>query len=138
LSAAGYIDGNGTEFAPTMTVTIGGLTVDDSYEVEFWVNDSRSCCASRTDEVDGDPSLIVDYQTASGVGQFLIGTFTAATTSVSFTLNGYDPVGDDAGNTQLNALEVVDDTSATPEPSSMFLMGLGILALATSARFRRA
>src|ERR1700677_2187990 len=41
LNSATFLSGNGTDNAPTMTVTIGGLTVGDSYEVELWVNDAR-------------------------------------------------------------------------------------------------
>jgi hypothetical protein len=67
------------------TITLSGLSIGNEYEVQFWLNDSRN----RTD-MDSKPriatitntSYVVDYNTAGasthdGLGQYIIGTFTA-------------------------------------------------------------
>jgi hypothetical protein len=90
----------------TITVTLNSLTVGDEYAVQLWVNDDRSGEATRTETVTGSNSVLLAYnaiQSAGGVGQYIIGVFTAATTSQTFTLLG-------AASTQLNALQVRDIT----------------------------
>jgi hypothetical protein len=110
-----------------------GLTQGHTYEVQFWVDDSRSR-ESRGDfwfrqltlDNSGDPAIVVDYNvtdTDGDVGQFIIGTFTADATEeqlISFV----------SGAPQLNAIQL--RTTAIPEPATIGLVaafGGGILII---------
>lgn len=119
-----------------VTYTLTGLTVGTAYEVQVWVNDSRAGI-NRSQTVSGSGSL--EYNTAQadgGVGQFVIGTFTAdaATQVLTFT-----PDGTSYG-AQLNALQLRDlgSPAAVPEPASLALLAVGVGPLAAVVRrFRR-
>lgn len=66
-----------------------------------------------------------------GVGEYVIGTFTATgTTEVIDITAGSVP--------QINAFEVRDITAAAPEPTSVALIGLGALVLLFVNRRRTA
>jgi PEP-CTERM motif len=122
--------------APPMTVTIAGLTLGASYQVEYWVNDSRSGSSVKTEMITGGPTLSFNNGSSGndegGVGQFVIGKFTAGSASESFTITG-------TGMTeasQINALEVLQ-TSSVPEPSSWMLAGIGLSLACLVARRQR-
>ena len=117
----------------TSTITLNGLTEGQGYEVQFWVNDARNRADMDTVpreltilESDGVTlsDVVVDYNTVgastnAGLGQFVIGTFTAdeATQDFIFTSDAR----------QLNALQL--RTVAVPELSSIALVGLSGLGL---------
>ena len=94
------------------TVTLTNLVVSRQYQVQVWVNDSRSGGTTNRTETLTDAygnTVTLAYNStyaAGGVGQYALGNFTATATSQSFTMNG-------AASTQLNALQVRD---VTPVP----------------------
>ena len=95
------------------TVTLNNLTIGRQYAVQVWVNDSRAgSTTNRTETLPGagGSTVTLAYNStyaAGGVGQFAVGTFTAAATNQSFTMDGN-------ASTQLNALQVRDLTPAPP------------------------
>ena len=92
--------------ATTGTVTLNGLTYGHNYVVQIWVNDSRGgALATRTETVTSGNLVTLAYdviQAGGGVGQYVVGTFVANTTSQSFTLTSSSSV-------QLNAINVRDN-----------------------------
>jgi len=133
LGTAAYTNCNSCT-AP-LDVELSGLTIGGTYEVEVWVNDSRSDPGSyRNETLSGAPPPTLDFNTTGdgGVGQYVIGTFTAGATTESFAILGTDSYDPNSAS-QINGLEVL----ATPEPSTLALLGLGALALAFAFRGKR-
>jgi hypothetical protein len=117
----------------TATLTLNGLTNGDSYQVQVFVNDSRTFGAGRSETFTGGGSTsgALSYNSTGadgGVGQFVIGTFTADGSSEDITLASTQAL-------QLNAFQVREE-GATPEPSTyaMVFAGLGLLALVSRLR----
>ena len=108
------------------TLTLGNLTPGTNYEVQFFVNDSRS----RTDFdlrslLISGTDISLEYNVGGngqndGLGQFAVGTFTAdaATQEIGFT----------SQRRQLNAIQL-RSVSAVPEPGSLAILGLGSLLI---------
>ena len=102
-----------------VTITLNNLTIGDEYAVQFWVEDPRGGSEStRTETVTsvGGNTIKLYYEVqgyytaaAGGVGQYAIGTFTAAATTQIFTITGN-------ASTQLNALQVRDVTGTGYTP----------------------
>jgi hypothetical protein len=132
MMAADYAYANGATSQP-LDITLGGLTVGLTYQVEIWVNDSRALAAARTETDSGTPSQTLDFHASTGNGQYDIGTFTATSTSEMFILQGSDPVNSNAA-AQLNAIDLFQ---TVPEPSTYALTG-GLLALLATMLRRRA
>jgi hypothetical protein len=96
-----------------MFLTMSNLTVGQAYQVQFWVSDSNPPVP---------PLIVIDQKVldanstdaAGGLGQFLVGTFTADSTSQQFVAFGQP-------DALLNAFQLrsVD----TPEPTSMLTFG---------------
>ena len=87
------------------TVTLNGLTLGHDYSVQIWVNDPRSAGSGRTETINGS-AVTLDYNSsdvAGGVGQYVVGYFTAGSTSQAFTMT---PSA--SGSVQLNAISVRD------------------------------
>jgi hypothetical protein len=101
--------------APSLcTVTLENLTAGDQYQVQLWVDDSRSCCPGKTETASDTSGNSVDLSLnvsgeAGGLGQYVIGTFTATNSSEVIHLLGAE---DYAGS--LNAIQLRDLTTATP------------------------
>ncbi len=96
---------NGSAGAP-VTYTQSGLKAGEIYQVQYFVNDSRSLASSRTDAITsaGGNSQTLKFNTTGadgGLGQYAVGTFTAASTSVTFGATGN-------ASTQVNALQFRD------------------------------
>ena len=94
-----------------LTVTLNNLSAGHTYQVQLWVNDSRSSGQDRNEIVTDSEGNSVPLQynntgTNGGVGQYTIGTFTAAATTQAFSLKGIAPAGDNAA--QVNAIQVRD------------------------------
>lgn len=97
-----------------LTITISGLQVGQSYQLRFWVNDSRGCCANRTEVLDSNGSqATLSFNTThveGGLGQYVTGSFLADDASQSFTVTGSDP--DNSVNaSQVNGLEILTVTN---------------------------
>ncbi len=127
LGTGGSADNPGT-----IRATLGGLTVGQDYLVQWWSNDSFPT-GSFDSTVAGwtffnfTPEVTLDTNTAGaagGLGQYVIGTFTATDTSVIFDLQGQ------GGLPLINAIQVRNTTAAVPEPgqvaaSLLLLCGIG-------------
>jgi hypothetical protein len=108
---------------PSGSFTFSNLVMNQQYELQVWVADYRGFTNNRTETITaaGDsasPSLT--YLDSDGPihGQFIIGTFTADATSLTFTMNGNETA-------MYNAMQL----RAIPEPGAALLGGLGMLAL---------
>jgi hypothetical protein len=122
----------------TITLQLGGLTPGQSYEFQWWANNSSTADNWFVTNASAGNAVSVSANTLGsntgqgpgvdgGTGQFAIGTFTADTTSYSIALNGEDsylPI--------INALQV----RAVPEPST-YCMALAGLACGGYSVFRR-
>jgi hypothetical protein len=78
LDSAAYASGAGT-----ITVTLGGLTPGEQYVVQWWASDSSLTYGSLITATGGN-TVTLDSNTTNaygGVGQYAIGTFTAAGTT---------------------------------------------------------
>jgi fibronectin-binding autotransporter adhesin len=93
------------------TVTLTGLTVNEAYAVQVWINDPRSAGVSRysivSNTVAGTSGAQVLYNAGSSLGspgQYVIGTFVATATTNQFVLipGGTGP------SAQINAICVRD------------------------------
>ena len=122
LSGSVYSGPLGSSF----TVNLNGLTIGQEYLVQLWVNDNRGgSIALRNQEVEDGNVAAMDFNHSDeegGIGQYVIGTFTANSNSESFRVNGaIDSVA------QINAIQL----RTIPEPSSAFLgaAAAGLLVL---------
>lgn len=87
---------------------ISGLTIGETYQIQVWVADTRSCCPGRirnfntleagNPEVDLNPGVFGDE--ANHPGQFVIGTFVPTTTSMFLGIRG------NTGGPQYNAIMI--------------------------------
>jgi hypothetical protein len=109
--------GGGATPYDTITAALGGLTIGQQYQLQWWTSNAAdirspgsyalvSTQASATNQVTLDNNVT---DAVGGLGQFVIGTFTADSTTqnVSFEGVGGDPL--------INAFQV----RAVPEPSSV-------------------
>jgi len=118
------------------TVTLNNLVAGHQYQVQVWVNDSRSGGSTNRTETLTDAygnTVTLAYNStyaAGGLGQYSVGTFTAPATSQSFTMNG-------SSSTQLNALQVRDITvfapSLTQQPTNQSAYVNGAVTFAVTA-----
>ena len=121
--------GGSATAAGTITVTLGGLTNSQQYEIQWWSSNAANLGAFSTTLATGGNSILLDSNTtntAGGVGQYAIGTFTAVGTSRAFTLEaapGSDPL--------INAVQV----RAIPEPATWTLAVIGLAGM--GLQFRR-
>ena len=125
----------GAIFSAELRLTIGGLTSGQLYQVEFWVNDTRILDPARNETfTDGATSGIVSFNSTGaigGLGQFLIGNFTASGPTEQITVSGN-------ALAQLNGMSVlVGPASSVPEPSTVILSGGCLVALFAARRRRR-
>jgi len=106
----------GAWYGSTAPVTLGleGLTLGHQYLIQIWVADFRQLTNSRSETITGTsgsdvnpPTLLYltgdGVNSASGTGQYVIGTFTATGPNVTFNLTGNQ-------SSQLNAFQLRDLT----------------------------
>ncbi len=112
-------------YSDTMSLTWGGMTAGNTYELEYWVQDGRnSVTAERSETLTGgaNTSAALAFGSgANGPGQFIIGTFVAdgtGTETLSIQAFGGIDIGPSA---QINLLQLRDITPV-PEPSTLALL----------------
>lgn len=117
-----------------MTLTLNSLTIGYTYQLEIWTNRSNVSNTQGFTATAGN-SVVLDSNTTDaigGVGQFVLGSFTANATSqaVTFTPNG-------AGLVDFSGFQL--RTTAIPEPTSIALVvaGAGALLLVRRRRLMR-
>ena len=92
-------------------VTVSGLTIGETYAIQFWVQDPRAAFGARTITVGTQTLDVNTTDTEGGLGQWILGQFTAdaTTQSVSLVPGGPEPA------TYANAMQV----RLVPEPTQM-------------------
>jgi hypothetical protein len=105
----------------TETVTLNKLTLGDVYQVQVF-------------NVGTFQTLVTGANSQSLKSSYTIGTFTALTTSQTFTYSN-----DSAANSGIGGVGsiVLRDVTSVPEPSTYALLGFGVAAVALIARMRR-
>jgi hypothetical protein len=93
------------------TFTLNGLTVGHNYQVQVWINDSRSGYGDRKADItsEGGNTVNIDYNNTNGNGgngQYAIGTFTADATTQTIT--------EYSAALQLNAIQLRDLSATLP------------------------
>jgi hypothetical protein len=110
------------------TVTVSGLTSGDNYQVQVWSSYPYSSPNAHTTFTGPSGSNTVTLLPENN--QFALGTFTASGSTESFNY--------DYGNRYglVNAVSVRELASA-PEPSTVGLLGLGLLGVMLLVRHQR-
>ena len=99
-----------------MDITVGGLTPQAQYLVQYWASDSRLGASSRVVTLNATNSVTLDVNStnsAGGIGQWVTGTFTADASSQSFSVVG----STGTPTTYANAMQL--RLIAVPEPTQM-------------------
>jgi len=105
-------------FSP-VTLTISGLMVGGQYQFQFWSNLSSQMFGYQITATGGNNSVTLSSNTASavgGLGQFVIGSFTADAVTQNITFLG------DGDGGFLNAFQL----RQVPEPRTGILILAGI------------
>ncbi len=104
-----------------------GLTIGQEYQFQIWTNDSRTLAATRSILVGGSVTLGQNVSgTDGGLGQFVIGTWTADATTQDIIVSSEDSV-------LVNGYRL----AAVPEPATAGLLGLAGAVLAIAMRRRK-
>jgi hypothetical protein len=115
-------------YSPNGTVFMSSLIPGRSYLVQVWA--SQNTASLNFPTLAGSPSVELDVNTGSGVGQFAIGTFVAGATTDSFTYSALSGSVADLNAIQVRLLPV-------PEPNGVILIGIAIAGFAASVRRRQ-
>lgn len=133
-------------FGNPTVLTLAGLVVGQVYEFQTWFNDSRlsGCCAfglglwnadDDMNRVDLSPNLLRDgvgNVVAGGLGQFVLGTFTASANTQSFAYMREEIAGG------LSGFQLRQQAPARiPEPGSLPLLAVALMAASLVWRQRR-
>ncbi len=127
----------------TTLLTMAGLTIGQTYAFQAWGNDSGSSgrfsyglfLGDGITGSDLDPNTARDANSgdvvAGGLGQYIIGTFTADASSQEIQF-GRSELGGGLNGFQLRA--IAPSQGSVPEPGSLLLTALGIAVLGWSRR----
>lgn len=133
--------GGSATVLPTISGTLGGLTNGQQYQIQLWASNAALTPGAFGTTMDATVvdattnSVTLDTNTTNtvgGLGQYVIGTFTANGTTQVFTLDGSPTGGDFSKSPLINGFQV----RAVPEPSTC-VMALAGLACGGYFRFRR-
>ncbi|MDQ8209638.1 hypothetical protein QEH52_19115 [Coraliomargarita sp. SDUM461003] len=111
LLGSGLWDGT---TSTTEEFTFGGLSIDQEYQIQIWAQDARSGREGQSLTITGAGGVSLDYtdrNTQGGLGQYVIGTFTADASTQSFTF-------DKDSSWHVNAMQV----RSIPEPQTFSLL----------------
>ena len=130
LQTAEYNNWNGS--SSVLSLTWGGMTAGNTYQLEFWVQDGRNGgTVDRSETLTGgaNTSDALTYGFAGGgAGHFILGTFVAdGTGTETLTVNGAGG-GPNNPSAQVNLLQLRDITPV-PEPATVALAGMGACAM---------
>ncbi len=135
------VDLDGTS-APTsaggLRQTINGLVVGQNYVLDFFYsNNPFGTTSSALVTIDGLSASITHSGAAFGTPNYTEFTrsFTASATSLALSFASTDPAVSQTG-ILLDDVSVTAAT-ATPEPASLAMLGLGLAATGAVTRFRR-
>jgi hypothetical protein len=122
LQSAAY---NGNGDGSPLSLTWGAMTPGHTYLVQLWANDGRG--NGRTETFTGGANTSASLLFGNAPGEDIIGTFVADNTGLeTITMSGIGSVN--GPYPQLNIVQVRDITPA-PEPSTLALLGAGVVAL---------
>jgi hypothetical protein len=133
--------GGSSTYFTTLALTISGLTIGQTYQFQWWDNNSSFASSPADGITPGETTATAgnsvglnanDGVNLGSLGQFAIGTFTADATTQEIDFDG-DP-GNDGSDPLINAFQLRDITSA-PEPSTWALAGIG--GVSALVMFRR-
>ena len=118
---------NPNDFTGALTLTISGLTVGGVYQFQWWTNDARPFATGTVMATGGAFSIALSpntSNTAGGLGQFGIGTFTADATSqlITFATTG--------NATLINGFQL----RVIPEPSNVAFVVAGLFVFGLLGR----
>jgi hypothetical protein len=120
LQAAIYNDQN---LEPT--ITWGGMTPGDTYELEFWANDNRGY-NDRSETLIGGANTSATIEFGTGA-EYITGTFVADSTGFeTITLDGLN--SDDGSDPMVNLL-LIENITPVPEPSMLAFLAMGTGAM---------
>jgi hypothetical protein len=128
----------------TMTLSLGGLETGRSYRFQTWVNDSiNDTVLFRRVEIGGGGNTTElktnIARTVGGLGEHVLGTFIATSTTQDITFNGMLDIDgiNNFKNPIVNAFQLrLEANAPVPEPTSMAIFGLGALGMAYRLRHR--
>lgn len=117
----------------TLSLTVGGLTVGNSYQIQLWANNSALLADTPTQTTaTATGSVVLNTNVSStygALGQYVIGTFVATSTSSVISLTG----GGTSNKPMINAFQLRDITPV-PEPSTYVFATIATCILASIAR----
>lgn len=131
----------------TITATLGDLTVGRQYRLQWWTSNARNGIGvinetfATTIAASGSNEVTLDSNSTDsdgGLGQFVIGTFTADSTSQTFTLNS--PTGNTSpliNGFQVRLVAPVPEIDPAGMGSVLALVG-GVLGLLERRRLKAA